>query len=456
LISKIIEINQDKITKGFSPTIVKDFAKFLNYCEAAKPAISKAKEFITRKAVSEINKMLTNPHEGLTARNDQNHYAQVHLFYHLALNGDLFFLDYSKKTKPCFVPNKAQIERYKALNTTEQYLFLFQSFYVYSDFGLITQDESRFYTLEFLERDLQILSQVEINKPYDLWNGNSQERELKLGSGGILKNSSILLYGQYFGLWEITKLEGRAALITRTEFIPDRISLTPFGKGFITFLLKKAPITLWNAPCRKGQGDPSPLGVPMGKKLYDYLDEGKSVKVLLKRIEKTWYKPFFKVMQPFFEEVIQPDFEIKLPKTIKKGNFTLELEMKYFQPKVTRTIQLGSQLSLERLHDAIIRSVGFYDDHLYSFYMDKSKRNGYGKFSEYGEPPFAKDFKLQDFDLSINKKFYYTFDFGDNWDFMITIKDFEATEKPMTKPKLIDEQGESPEQYPSWDEDEEY
>jgi hypothetical protein len=66
---------------------------------------------------------------------------------------------------------------------------------------------------------------------------------------------------------------------------------------------------------------------------------------------------------------------------------------------------------------------------------------------------FAKDFKLQDFDLSINKKFYYTFDFGDNWDFVITVKDFEATEKPMTKPKLIDEQGESPEQYPSWDED---
>jgi hypothetical protein len=178
---------------------------------------------------------------------------------------------------------------------------------------------------------------------------------------------------------------------TRTFIMISTIKINPFGKEFITFLGNNAQLTRWNEPFRKSIGENSPLGFPFKDEFYARILDKETPKSSSKKM-KPKYKPFFKVMQPFFEESIQADFELKLPKVIKKGNFTLELEMKYFQPKVTRTVQLSSQLSLEDLHDVIINSIDFDDDHLYAFYMDKNKRNSYGRFSEYGEPPFCERF----------------------------------------------------------------
>lgn len=446
-------MKQEIILQAFEPTIVIDFNSFLDYCKKAKPTISKTKEFISRKFVFEINQLLTNPHEGLTNRNDQNHYAQIHLLYHLALNGALFFCDWSRKSKPSFTPNAEQIERYESLNTKEQYLFLFQCFYVYSNFELISQEDRSYFVAEFFEKGLEELIQLKANQAYSLLWDSKTGKQLKALRMGITNNSSLALYGQYFGLWNITKQNNKNDYSSRIFFTADAISLTTFGKEFISFLIPNAPFTLWNESFKKSTGEPSPLGIPFDEKVYDYAKAEKDIKPLFEKMEAQ-YKPFFAVIQPFFGESIQADFEVKLPKKIIKGNFTLEVEMEYFTPKVTRTIQLGNHLTLEDLHYAIINSIDFDDDHLYAFYMDKSRRNSYSAFYEYGEPPFASDFKLSDFNLHSNKRFYYTFDFGDSWKFIITVKSFEETGKSLDKPKLIGEKGESPEQYPSWDEDE--
>jgi hypothetical protein len=448
-------MKQSKTPTAFQPAIVVDFNSFLNYCQKAKPSISKTKEFIGRKFVFEINQLLTHPHEGLTNRNDQNHYAQIHLFYHLALNSDLFFLDWTRKSKPSFAPNTELIERYKTLNTTEQYLFLFQSFYVYSNLELISQEDRRTLSGIFFEKGLEEFSKLEANLAYGVsWNSTANEK-LATEALGVTHNSSLLLYGQYFDLWNVTKPNGKNNYSTRTFFFPDTIALTDFGKELITFLVKNAPFTLWNAPFKKIDGEPSPLGVLFDEKIYDYLEKEKDVKPLVEKM-KAQYKPFFTVMKPFFGTSVRPDFEVKLPKKIIKGNFTLEVEMEYTDPKVTRTIELSNHLTLEDLHLAIINSIDFDNDHLYAFYMDKSRRNGYGAFSHYGEPPFASDFKLSDFNLYISKKFYYLFDFGDSWRFIITVKAFEKTDKLLDKPKLINQKGESPKQYPSWEDEDEW
>lgn len=446
-------MNQSQV---FQPIIVTDFNVFLNYCEKTKPAISKGKEFIGRKFVFEINQLLTNPHEGLTAKNDQHHYAQVHLFYHLALNGDLFFLDWSKKSKPCFSPNAEQIERFRTLNMTEQYLFLFQCLYVYSDFELIGQDErGRFITPNFIDEELKDLSKIEANKFYGISRHSINVEKLELGFDGITNNSSLLLYGQYFGLWEVTKFDKKNDYSTKTFFFPDKLLLTTFGKAFITFLSREASFVLWNEPSRLAEGDTFPLGIPIDEKIYEYYESNKNIASLVEKMEAQ-YQPFFTVIKPFFGESVREDFEVKLPKTIQKGNYAFEVILEYSKPKVTRTIKMGNHLTLENLHYAIINSVNFDNDHLYAFYMDKSKRNSYGTSYEYGDPPFARDFKLSDFDLSVNKRFYYTFDFGDNWEFVITVKDFEETETLFNEPKLIAQKGESPQQYSSWDDEDEW
>lgn len=439
--------------KNFEPTIVKDFNNFLNYCEKAKPPISKTKEFIRRKDVFEINQLLTNPHEGLTARNDQNHYAQVHLFYHLALNGDLFQLDWSKKSKPCFAPNAEQIERFRTLNTTEQYVFLFQCFYVYSDFEEIVQDLDSRASVPAFEKGLRQLSQLEENKLYGIWGKNAAKEKIEFNFGNVMTDASLLFYGQYFGLWEVEESEEYRYKL-RTFAMISTIKLSTFGKHFITFLVNNARPVFWNEPFRKSQGEKLPLGFPLESKLYEFFFDGEAA--LSNPKKEIEYQSFFTVIQPFFGEAIRADFEIELPKATKKGNFTLEVVMKYIKPKVTRTIKMGNHLTLEDLHYAIINSVDFDDDHLYAFYLNKNKRNSYGRMYEYGEPPFACDFTLADLGLSVNKRFNYTFDFGDNWEFVITIKDFEETDVLFDEPKLIAQKGKSPEQYPSWDDEEEW
>lgn len=444
-------MKQYKITQDFPSPIVKDFSTFLDYCEKNKPLITKTQEFITRKAVYDINQRLTNPHEGLTDRNNQNHYAQIHLFYHLALNGDLFTLDWSKKSKPYFAPNTQQVKRFKALNTTERYLFLFQCFYVYSNFSLIGQEESRFSSIHFLEDGFRTLANAEANKPYGLYRSSKMKDKLDLNYSFIAAEGSTLLYGQYFGLWQTTT-EQNVSFRTRTLTFIESLTINSFGKDLLSFLLQNAPLMLWNQPSRRIAGDRSPLGVPFDEEIYQYYEEDKDVRPLFEKMEAQ-YRPFFAVMQPFFSEPIQGDFEIKQKKTVERGNFTLEVEMEYTNPKVVRTIQLGSDSTLEELHYAIIDAVDFDDDHLYAFYMDKNRQETYNRWYEHSDPPFASDFSLEDFDLSIDKRFYYTFDFGDNWKFVITVKAFKQTDKPLDKPKLIAQKGESPLQYPSYEEE---
>ena len=50
------------------------------------------------------------------------------------------------------------------------------------------------------------------------------------------------------------------------------------------------------------------------------------------------------------------------------------------------------------------------------------------------------------------QKFAYLFDFGDDHRFEIEVVDFGEVEKGKKYPVLLDSKGDSPEQYPDWEE----
>jgi hypothetical protein len=50
----------------------------------------------------------------------------------------------------------------------------------------------------------------------------------------------------------------------------------------------------------------------------------------------------------------------------------------------------------------------------------------------------------------------YTYDFGDWWEFEIKLEKIEASGEKLAKPEIVELRGEPPEQYPSWDGEDEW
>jgi len=128
-------------------------------------------------------------------------------------------------------------------------------------------------------------------------------------------------------------------------------------------------------------------------------------------------------------------------------------------PDWSARIEVPGSFTLAELHEAIQRLVNFDNDHLHEFFAGRNWRDRKVVFGELSENPFefnaAEAVALDEvFPLPKGQKLFYYFDFGDDWIFEVTCdpKVGQAARK-FKRPRLIQERGERPEQYP-YDEDE--
>jgi hypothetical protein len=102
---------------------------------------------------------------------------------------------------------------------------------------------------------------------------------------------------------------------------------------------------------------------------------------------------------------------------------------------------------LTALHDAIQEAFGWFDDHLYSFWLD-------GRF--WGEqevtspvvPDEAErtaDVPIAELDLRIGQRVAYVFDFGDEWRVRLTVR--ERATAAGEHPRVLELRGVPPPQY---------
>jgi hypothetical protein len=133
---------------------------------------------------------------------------------------------------------------------------------------------------------------------------------------------------------------------------------------------------------------------------------------------------------------------------------------------VWRTIEMKGNQTLEQLHKAIFKAFDRFDEHLYSFYMTKNRRDPMQEYaSPYlfedddfdlnDRPHSARGAKLDKLELRVRQKFYYTFDYGDDWEHVVQVLSVKDEEPVGRYPRISERHGESPEQYGEWDEDEE-
>jgi len=115
-----------------------------------------------------------------------------------------------------------------------------------------------------------------------------------------------------------------------------------------------------------------------------------------------------------------------------------------------RHIQISEGAVLYELHEAILESFGFDDDHMHAFFMNN---RAWDEDAVYicpegelnGSRGFTTKAKLSKFRLSKGSRFLYIFDFGDDWRFSIKVLHVveEATPKPIVLKRVgeIDQYG---------------
>jgi hypothetical protein len=138
-------------------------------------------------------------------------------------------------------------------------------------------------------------------------------------------------------------------------------------------------------------------------------------------------------------------------------------------PKLYRIIEASENCTFDDFHDAIFQAFDRYDDHLYSFFI--TRKDTKNMRSIYDAPEITHPHNLEDImgfrkrkksaaktrigdvDLNENDVFQYLFDFGDDWWHRIRVQNINQTKSNKKHIKLIKSVGESPAQYPDYDDD---
>ena len=118
------------------------------------------------------------------------------------------------------------------------------------------------------------------------------------------------------------------------------------------------------------------------------------------------------------------------------------------------TIEIDSSSTLENLHFALQDILDFDNDHMYEFYVSRTETS-HKRIRYDDENERVYNVTLENlYPLEKNKKLFYFFDYGDSWIFKIT-KSRKKDQEPVQGieyPRLVEEVGLKPEQYPSWEE----
>ena len=135
---------------------------------------------------------------------------------------------------------------------------------------------------------------------------------------------------------------------------------------------------------------------------------------------------------------------------------TIELEFGlYAEGPWKRVIELPETTDLYDLHLYIQRLIGFDNDHLFEFFVGRHSRD---RKRVFGDDELGIE-EMESLETPLNEvyplkgmKLFYHFDFGDSW--MFTIKKGRKkkyVEKGVEYPRVIESEGENPEQYPQYE-----
>ena len=134
--------------------------------------------------------------------------------------------------------------------------------------------------------------------------------------------------------------------------------------------------------------------------------------------------------------------------------FDLDVSLLEIEPRIWRRFLIHSEATFMNLHYAIQHAFGWQDCHLYEFLDGKVEENDTRPLyamklpriarSEHAEPhddepdaPEADDIELRDYFSAKNKRCFYVYDFGDNWQHVVDLNEVVKLQEKYTR-RLLD------------------
>lgn len=118
-------------------------------------------------------------------------------------------------------------------------------------------------------------------------------------------------------------------------------------------------------------------------------------------------------------------------------------------------VAAAAEQHLTALHDAIQTAFGWYDDHLYSFWLDgefwSSDEVEFTSPIDFGQGSHTADVPLAELDLAVGAPIAYVFDFGDEWRVLLTLTE-RCPADDGAYPRVLARRGQAPPQYAEPDE----
>ena len=385
-------------------TILKDLEILLDYLRKQELPVAGTHR-LPRTVLGEINGLLSHPIQPRLKRPEQKSYPHIQGLYLLLRASGLACIEGKDGKLFLSVDDKAY-QVWESLNPTERYCALLESWLLRGREEIVGERGGGLFSVPNILRGVMDLFRRVPEKGLRVAGEKNAQYLLRYVPGW--HNLGLM---ELFGLISIkpgSPIEGQGWQI-------ERIDRTAFGDALVALLCTRV---FWDSNL-----------------IFESEKEGRVPVGLLQPI-----------LQPYFPEWKK---NLSIPEWVfREGThvFKVALGRLWFR------IAVPASLTLEWLASTILEAVKFDSDHLYHFEYE----NPFGAIERINhdfidEGPWASDVRVGDVPLRVGQKMTYLYDFGDNWEFEVTLEQVDR-DHAVEKPRVLEMHGSPPEQYTNWDE----
>jgi hypothetical protein len=385
-------------------TILHDFQSLLAFVRGRDLPVSKVHQLLPLKVLPQINALLRQPIEVRLQRPQLKSYPHVQGLYLLLRATGLGQIG-GTPTKPLLLIDPAVHEAWSALNPTERYFTLLEAWLLRGKPEIVGERGGGF---GFPTRQF----------------ADAAELLRCAGCEGLSiadNDQAAWFWYDAPGRMGIALLEmfGLATVVPRPPqdgegWVVDRLYRTPLG-GAVFALLHEAVFSDYT-------------------KVAELADTP---------------QPTLGALQPVLTPYVpQWQHSLALPSWVFRGGrhiFKVSLGRGLW-----RRIAIDAKEPLDVLAGVILDAYAFDHGHLYQF----SYRNRFGVVERVQHPyfddgPWTSEVRVGDVPLAVGQSMTYLFDFGDQWEFEVTLEQTEPPGEAPDRPAVLDRRGDAPEQYAS-------
>lgn len=384
-------------------TILHDFDVLLEYIRGRDLPITGTHQLSLR-ILPEINARLAHPLQLGLKRPQQKSYPHLHGLYLLVRASGLTCVGGANK-KPFLFVDDAVYQVWQSLNPTERYATLLEIWLLRGKPEIIGEHGSRLFLIpENFQKWIDFFAQIP-DEGLQITSDSDAEYGLRYTPGWY--NLGLL---ELFGLVRVQ----HGSSVPGQGWRMERIHRTALGEALLALLYSELCRDFDHILQLEGEGK-LPLGV---------------------------LQP---VLQPYFPAWRR---NLSVPEwTFREGAYIFKVALGH----IWRRMALPAERSLDTLASIILNTVKFDHDHLYQF----SYQNRFGALDSINHPsmdngPWTSEVLVGDVPLRVGQVMTFLFDFGDQWEFDVTLEQVEP-DRVVQEPVILEVHGDPPEQYPKWD-----